>query len=105
MLDGINSRLGGPKDSLSAMCVRGDFASQAMCVGDDRLHLLKRELRSLRIVSFGEHAAGCADLHHVSAVLDHLARLVLHVLDAVGHAFRNLMIGVRKKIVVAMSAG
>ena len=41
---------------------------------------------ALRIVAFGEDAAGRANLDHVSAVLDVLASLVLHVLDAVGHA-------------------
>ena len=68
----------GPDDSLRAVGVRGDFAAEAMGVGDDRLHLFEGVLRGLRVVALGEHAAGGADLDDVGAVLDDFANLVLH---------------------------
>jgi hypothetical protein len=53
-------------------------------VGDDGFHLFEGVLRGLGIVSFGEDAAGGANLDEVGAVLDVLANLLLDGGDAVG---------------------
>src|SRR5581483_4171150 len=48
---------------------------------------------------------GGADLDHVGAVLDDFAHLVLHRLDAVGHALGLMVILEGQQVVVAVSAG
>ena len=76
-----------------------------MRVGDDGLHLLQGVLAGLRIVAFGEHAAGGADLDQVRAVFDVLAHHVLHRGDAVGHAVTGDVEGLRQQVVVHVAAG
>ena len=71
---------------MGSVGVGGDFAAEAVSVGDDGLHFFERVLRGLRIVAEREHAAGGADLDEVGSVLDVLADLVLHSGDAIGHA-------------------
>ena len=87
------------------MGVRGDLAAEAMCVGDDGAQFLLGVLRVLGIVAQRQDAAGGADLDDVSAVLDDLAHLVLHVFDAVSDADLGGMPLVGQQVVVAMSAG
>src|ERR1700733_6342069 len=76
-----------------------------MRVGDNGLHLFERILRGLRVVPFREHASGGADLDEVSAVLDRFADLVLYGFDAIGYAFRGLMVGDGEQIIVAVATG
>ena len=87
MLDGVDAGLGGPEDALRSVGVGGDFAAEAVGVGDDGLHLFEGVLAGLRIVALGEDAAGGADLDEVGAVLDVLADLMLDGGDAIGYAF------------------
>ncbi len=95
----------GPENSLRAVRVGRNFAAQAMSVGDDGTQLFLRELRCLRIVAQREHTPGGAHLNHIGAVLDDLAHLVLHVLDAVGDAYPSGVPFVGQQVVIAMSAG
>ena len=87
------------------MGVRRDFAAEAVRIGDDGLHLFQGELRGVRIVTLGKHSASRANLDDVGAILDDLARLVLHVLNAVGNASFGGVKLVGQQVVVAMSAG
>ena len=73
-------------NALCSVRMRRYLASQTVSVGDDSRQFGLRVLRVLRIVAQRKHAAGSADLDDIGAVLDDLAHLVLHVLDAVGHA-------------------
>ena len=81
-----------------------DLAPEAMRISNNGLHLLKRVLRCLRIISFRQHSASRADLDQVGAVFDVLPHLVLHRGDAVGHAFTNRVIFERQQVVVAMTS-
>ena len=62
MLDGVDAGFGGPEDALRAVGVRGDLAAEAVGVGDDGLQLFEGVLAGLRVVAFGEDAAGGAIL-------------------------------------------
>ena len=67
------------------MRVRSDLTSQPVRIGDNGFHFFERILRSVRVVTFGKHTAGGANLDHVGAVLDDFAHFVLHSLNAVGN--------------------
>ena len=105
VLDGIDAGLGGPANAFGPVSVGGDLAAQAVGVGDDGLHFFQGVLRVLGIVSKGQHAAGGADLDHVSAVLNIFADFVLHGSNAIGNAVVGLVIFEGQQVVVAVSAG
>ena len=105
MFDRIHSGLRGPQNSLRAVRVRGDLASQAMRVSDDRLYLFQRVRRSLGIVSVGKHASGGADLDHVGAVFDDFTDFVLHAFHSVGDSEGRVREIRREHVLVAMASG
>src|ERR1019366_4695334 len=68
------------------------------------LSIIQCVLRSLRIVSQGQHAAGRAHFNEIRAVLDVLPHLVLHTRNAVRNAIADCVIFGREHIVVAVAA-
>src|SRR5438105_8350273 len=84
VLDRVNPRIRCPSHALGPVRVGGNFSSQPVGFGHDRLHLLERELRGIGIVALGHHAARGADLDDVCAILDDHATLVLDILNYVG---------------------
>ncbi len=104
VLDRVHTRVRGPAHALGAVRVRGHLPAEPVGVRHDRLHLLERVLRRVRVVSLREHPAGRADLDHVRAVLDDLADLVLHSLDAVRHAVSLEAKRRRQQVLVAVPA-
>src|SRR5947207_1079767 len=105
MLNRIYSRLRGPENSLRTMGMRSHFAAQAVRIGNDSLHLLESVLRSLRIVTLGKHPAGSTDFDQVRSIFYDLTDLVLHAFYSIGYTASNIVILIRKKIVIAVSAG
>ena len=105
VLDGVDAGFGGPEDALRSVGVGGDFAAEAVGVGDDGLQLFHGVLAGLRVVAFGEDAAGGGDLDEVGAVLDVFADLMLDGGDAVGYAFAVDVVLVREKVLVHVAAG
>src|SRR5690349_12470890 len=83
----------------------GHLSSQAVGVGDDRLHLFECVLRGAWVVTFREHAAGSTDLDQIRSILDNFAFLVLPALHSIGHTVSLVVIFVGQKIVIAMAAG
>ncbi len=104
VLNGIHPGLGGPQNALCAVRVRRNLAAQAVSIGDNGFHFFQCVLRGARIVALRQHAARGAYLDDIGAVLDDLADLMLHRLDAVGHSIRLGVVLKRKQIIVAMTA-
>ena len=66
--------------------------------------LFQGVLAGLRVVAFGEDAAGGGDLDEVGAVLDVFADLMLDGGDAVGYALAVDVVLVREKVLVHVAA-
>ncbi len=104
VFDGVNACFGGEEDALCAVGVRGDLAAEAVCVGDDGLHLFEGVLAGLRVVALGEDAACGSDLDEVGAVLDVFADLMLDGGDAVGYALAMNVVFEGVKVLVHVAA-
>ena len=86
MLDRGDARRRGELDGFGSMRVRRDFASELGRLVDDGFHFFERVLRGVDRVALGEHAARCADLDDVRAVLDLIAHGFAPFLRAVRDA-------------------
>src|SRR5690349_3447373 len=85
--------------------MRRYLSSETVSIGDNRLQLFQRVLRSLRVIALGKHATGSAYLDEIGTILDIFPHLMLNGSNAVGHTVADRVIFHGEKIVVAMSAG
>src|ERR1700679_1275591 len=105
MLDGIDTSFGGPEDGLCTVGVSGNFAAEAVRIGDEGLHLFEGVLAGLGIIALGENATTGGKLNEIGAVLDVFANLMLDGGDAVGYGFAVDVILVGEQVLVHVAAG
>src|SRR5215472_7183727 len=84
--------------------VRCDLSAEPVGVGNDRLHLIERVLRVLRIVAQRQDASGRANFDQIRAILNVLADLMLDCRDTIGHAIFGGVEFERQHVVIAMTA-
>src|SRR5215475_12653194 len=87
------------------MSVGCHLAAETVSVCDNGFHLLQRVLGRAGIIALGQHTTSSADLDHVCTVLDDLAYLMLHGLDAISRAIALRVIFVRQQVVITVAAG
>ena len=89
VVDRADARPDRALDALRAVGVRHHPRPLVGGRPHDRVDLLLREVRLLRIVAGGEEASRRRDLDHVGPRPDHLADLADHAVHAVAHAARH----------------
>ena len=87
------------------MGVRRHPTAALMGFVHQRLHLLKGVLLLADVGALRQHPAGGAELHHVSAILDHFSYLGAHRPRPVGNTTGAVLITRRQQIVVAVTTG
>src|SRR4051812_11177627 len=105
VLNGIHAGVRCPSDTLCAVCMGSNFASETMRVGDNGAHFFLGVLRGVRIVAFGHHTTCGAELDAVATILDVFTAFLLNSGHAVGYTLGAVMELGRKKISVTVTAG
>src|SRR5690606_18052488 len=106
VLDRIHARFQRVADAAGAMRVRGDLATMAVRLLDQRAQLLHGVLRCADLGALGQHAAGRTGLDQVDAVFDVAPDLAPHFPGTVSHALALRLAFERQQVVVrAVAAG
>src|SRR5262249_48450185 len=105
VLDRVDTGEDRVLDGLRAVSVGGDLSAQLVRFLGDGLEFLLSILRGAGLIPFGEHSAGSMNLDQIRAILDVFPHFLAHRPGSIRDALASVVELVRKKVIVAMSAG